>query len=364
VTASSGDVAVSDVPAPSGGMQFVAAGPPVPPAHRIYFYSSGDWEEFIKEWALGLEETYVQVKRLGGAGDQGIDVAGFKTDQQLEGPWDCFQGKHYAGPIDPSDAWPEVLKLLLHVDANDYVMPDSYRFLAPRGCSTSLNRLLSKPSKLRKKFLEAIEDGKPLAKTVDDATLARVRVLAAKTDFSIFRSVELHEALATHQKTQYYVARFGGAHLPAPSPFAGPPEEFEAHEANYVSELRKVYAEECSDDLTELETLRTHPKHGAHFVRQRFAFYAAESIRMDARDSVPDGTFEGLQTDVHDGVIETATKAHESGMARLTSVLEHSTTVDLSSHPLVSWASAQARRGICHQLANDERLTWTPGDSS
>jgi hypothetical protein len=361
VTGTKGVVVLSDVPKPVASTPFVLAGPPVSPAHRIAFYSSGDWEEFIKEWALGLEETYVQVKRLGGAGDEGIDVAGFKSHQQLEGPWDCFQGKHYAGPIGTSDAWPEILKILMHVEASDYVMPDSYSFLAPRGCGLTLNRLLSKPSKLRKKFLEAIATGESLVKGIDTETLARVHALVEQTDFSMFRSVELHEALETHKKTQHYVARFGAAHLPAPTPFSEPPNEVGQHEVTYISQLRKVYAEGCADDLSDINTVGTHPTFGEHFKRQRFAFYAAESIRMDARDAVPDGTFEKLQEDVHDSVIETAAAEHDSGMKRLTAVLEHSTVVDLSSHPLVSWAGPRARRGICHQLANDERLTWTTG---
>ncbi|MBF4161601.1 hypothetical protein ISG29_07845 [Nocardioides sp. CBS4Y-1] len=364
MTTSTQDVLISDMPIPSVGPQPTHTGPPVPPAQRIFFYSSGDWEEFIKEWALGLHESYTQVKRLGGSGDQGIDVAGFKSDAGLEGPWDCFQGKHYAGPIAPSDAWPEILKMFVHVDAGDYVLPDSYRFLAPQGCGTSLNRLLSKPTKLRVKFLEAIADGTSLTSGMDAALLSRVRKLAEESDFSMFKSVELHEALAVHQTTAYYVARFGGAHLPAPSAFSEPPKELGDHEVNYVSELRKVYAESCSDDLTDAATFGSHPRFGDHFKRQRYSFYAAESLRMDARDAVPEGTFERLQDDVHDGVIETSSAEHGSGMKRLTAVLEHSTLVDLTSHPLVSWAGPQARKGICHQLANDERLTWTPGEQS
>lgn len=355
-------VVLSDLPEPTAAIPIALAGPPVTPAQRISFYSSGEWEEFIKEWALALKPTYVQVKRLGGGGDEGIDIAGFKSDQQLEGPWDCFQGKHYAGPIAPSDAWPEMLKVFLHVDAGDYVMPDEYRFVAPRGCGTTLNRLLSKPTRLRQRFLEELADGKPLVADLDAATLKRVRELVQATDFSRFKSAELHDVLATHKTGPFHLARFGGTHLPAPSPFTEPPEEFADHEVGYISELRKVYAESCSDDLSDAAALAAHKDYGVHFKRQRFSFYAAESIRMDARDAVPDGTFQRLQDDVHDGVVETAEAEHDSGMKRLTAVLQHSTVLDLTSHPLVSWASPKARQGICHQLANDDRLTWTRAD--
>lgn len=352
-------VVSTDLPELSTNLPVSLAGPPVTPAQRISFYSSVEWEEFIKEWAIELRPAYQQVKRLGGGGDQGIDVAGFKSEHGFEGPWDLFQGKHYADPISPSDAWPEILKVFIHVDAGDYLMPETYNFLAPKGCGTTLNRLLGKPSKLREKFLLALADGTPLAQSVDSVALGRVRTLAASTNFSMFKSVELHEALGTHRSSNRHLARFGGTHLPSPTPFADPPNELQDDEVIYIGELRKVYAEACADDLSDPSTLGAHPDFGTHFKRQRFAFYAAESIRMDARDAVPDGTFERLQDDVHDGVVELAEADHDSGMKRLSGVLSHSTVLDLSSHPLMTWASPKARQGICHQLANEKRLSWT-----
>lgn len=350
---------LSDLPEPSVEIPLSLTGPPVTPAQRIAFYSSDEWEEFIKEWAIELKPAYLQVKRLGGSGDGGIDVAGFRSERGLEGVWDLFQGKHYAGPISPSDAWPEFLKMFIHVDAGDYVLPETYNFLAPKGCGTTLNRLLSKPSALKERFLLAIDDSTPLAKTVDAVALGRIRSLAQSTDFAMFKSVELHDALKTHETSNRHLARFGGTQLPSPRPFTDPPEAVHDDEVVYIAELRKVYSERCSDDLSDPVGIGAHPQFGKHFKRQRFAFYAAESIRMDARDAVPDGTFKRLQDDVHDGIIELAEADHDSGMKRLTEVLSHSTLLDLGSHPLVSWASPKARQGICHQLANEKRLTWT-----
>ena len=105
MTASTAGVVLSDLAKPVAGPPLTLAGPPVPPAQRIYFYPSGEWEEYIREWAQGLIEDYIQIKQLGGPGDQGIDVAAFKSEQGLEGPWDCFQGKHYTRELRPADAW-------------------------------------------------------------------------------------------------------------------------------------------------------------------------------------------------------------------------------------------------------------------
>ena len=135
------------------------------PLNASISHPSGEREEFIREWAQGLDEDYIQIKQLGGPGDQGIDVAAFKSEQGLEGPWDCFQGKHFARELRPADAWAEILKVFLHVDAGDYVLPDTYQFLDPKGCGGTLNRLLSKPTKLRGGFLAALDAGGSLVRT-------------------------------------------------------------------------------------------------------------------------------------------------------------------------------------------------------
>lgn len=358
MTASTAKLLLTDLGAPIAGPSLTLTGPSVPPAQHIYFYASDEWEEFIKEWAQGLEQGYFQIKRLGGPGDQGIDVAAFKTANGLEGPWDCFQGKHYGRELRPADAWVEMLKVFSHVDAGDYTLPDTYQFLAPKGCGVSLNRLLSTPTKLREKFLAALGSDGPLVADIDHDALGRIKDLAAATAFSMFRSVELHEALLTHEKTKYHIRRFGTPNLNR-SEVGDPPEQVSAHETNYIVELRKVYAENCGDDLTDNGKIGSHPKFGDHFRRQRLSFYSAEALRLDVRDAVPEGTFERLQDDVRAGIIETAEAQHDSGMNRLTAVLNHATLLDLSAHPLVSLTRPNDRKGICHQLANDSRVTWT-----
>lgn len=210
------------VPVASASPSPSLSGSPVPPAHRIYFYPPDEWEIFISEWATGLAVAYQQIKRLGGPGDRGVDVAGFKTERGLEDSWDCFQAKHYAGSLTLSDAIPEMLKLFRGVVDAYFVLPDQYVFVAPRGCGSSLNRLLSKPTELRKKFLEAIDTRGAATKGLDEATLQSVRDLAAASDFSIFRSLELNEMLDVHRATPYFAARFGMS-LPARPPVGQTP---------------------------------------------------------------------------------------------------------------------------------------------
>lgn len=342
----------------SGHVSAAMAGPPIPPQGRLRLYSSDEWEEFIREWATGLTPSYVQIKRFGGSGDHGADIAAFKTKRGLEGSWDCFQAKHYSRVLSFSDAAPEMLKVFRSVLSDHYTLPDSYQFLAPRGCGTQLNQLLSAPTKLRKRFLEEIDRGEGWAKGLGAQEVEAVIGMAKTADFSLFRSIELLDALETHTRTPYHAARFGTA-LALRPPHEVPPEDLADHETRYVEQLIDVYGEKDPSRSFDPYTLAAAPdRYGKHFLRQRVAFYKAESLRVYARDSVPPGTFELLEEDVYSGVVDVVESDHADGYTRLSSALAQVGTLDLNRHKLISVSEIDDRKGICHRLANVDRLIW------
>ncbi|MFF4026305.1 ABC-three component system protein [Nocardia elegans] len=355
---------LADVPVPSpviAGVSF--GGPPISPMGRISLYTADDWEEFVREWVQGLKASYVQIKRFGGAGDRGADIAAFKTVAGMEGPWDCFQCKHYDRSLGFAAAWPEILKVFVSVLDGRYTMPDTYHFAAPKGCSTQFNVQLSQPTKLKQDFLDKLKDPKVAKKVgkevLSAARLADVENLARVTDFSLFRSVELAEMLDVHRETCWYAYRF--ATMPAPRPGPEPvPPALSDHETRYIEQLLAVYAERHPELGLQTDSVSSDATVGAHFRRQRERFYRAEQLRVYARDAVPPGTFDQLQNEIHEGVIDTAEADHENGFQRLNKVLDLVGTLDLNRHTLISVAGIEDRKGICHQLANDDRLTWVP----
>lgn len=333
------------------------SGPIMTPRQHIFFYSPDEWERFIREWVTALGTTYVQVKRLGGPNDRGADVAGFKSDRQFEGPWDCYQGKHYAEALTPADAFPEILKVFVSVIGRHYTLPDRYAFVAPKGCGPTLNRLLSTPTKLQAWFLKDLTRPDGPARDLGEDLRNGVVELAKTTDFTRFQSVEIEDLLEAHRKTPYYVGRFGTP-VPTRPAHDGAPDEIGPNETRYVAQLIEIYSEKEPSESLAPETASSHSQFGRHFQRQRESFYSAEALRLHARDSVPPGTFEALQTDVYSGVVEVAEASHPCGMDRLTSVLTTSGQLDLSAHALISVSRLGDRKGICHQLANEDRLTW------
>lgn len=330
----------------------------IAPRKVIQTYDSADWEVFIEEWATGLSPTYVSVRRFGGSGDRGVDVAGFKTDRGFEDEWDCFQGKHYNKSLTPSNAWPEMLKVfLLPVRTPLYTLPSSYSFIAPRGLGTDLAHLISTPTELREKFLKQVESSEAkMFKELDDDTRNAVHTLASATDFSMFSTVEVLMLLDQHKMTPYYAARFGGG-LPDRPTSEAPPQTVSPDELVYLAKLVDGYQERYLT-VDSIASAAMHAKAGSHLQRQRESFFRAEALRTFARDRVPPNTFQGLQNELFDAVVETADAEHFDGLERLRRTLEQAVNAQLSANALIQVTEPADRRGICHQLANDDRLTW------
>lgn len=100
----------------------VIHGPSIPPQQRLLTYSPGQWEDFVQEWAhYCLKKVYVQVQRFSGAGDMGIDVAGFVDEKRLQGVWDNYQCKHYDHALWPGDVWAEFGKIIWYSFKGEYV---------------------------------------------------------------------------------------------------------------------------------------------------------------------------------------------------------------------------------------------------
>lgn len=332
--------------------------PELSPAHVISHYSGDQWEEFAHELVEGIQSThgYLLVKQMGGPGDLGIDVAGFKTANGLEGPWDCYQCKQYAAPLQPSDAWPEILKTFRAAVAGECVMPDAYYFVAPKGAGLKLNKMLSQPTKAKEDFSSWLATHAPTpAMNADERT--RVAALVAATDFAMFDALQARHVISMHAQTRYYALRFNSP-LPERRDSEVVPGPYTGDEKRYVDQLVAAYRERHPADDLDRGNVAAHPIRGGHFKRQRQAFFRAESLRVYARESTPEGTFDSLQADVHAGVVELAESDHADGYTRAQAVLQASASIDLNSHRLIERADLDDRKGICHQLVNDERLTW------
>ena len=185
---------------------------------------------------------------------------------------------------------------------------------------------------------------------------APLRAYVDAFDFSIFDAKTSLQLVDDHRSTPVHSARFGGG-LPTRPTASKPPTALATTESRYVTQLLHAYSEHTGLTVADPSAL-SPPKLKDHFRRQRESFYEAESLRVFARDKVPVGTFEALQEDIYDAVIDEHDANHVDGYAKVCAVTKSAREVQITANALISCTKPKDRDGICHQLVNDERLRW------
>lgn len=350
--------------APSGTPSTVTAahvmsGLPMPKPVRVKMFSPDEWEQFAEEYATSLKSHYAKVRRFAGAGDMGVDIAGFATDQGFSGGWDNYQCKRYNHPLRPGDIWVELGKIIFYSFSGEYSAPSKYFFCASQDIGTSLQRLLADSTKLKQKCRD--EWAKNCAAQITDTQVVALEgdLLAYfdAFDFSIFSSKSALELIDGHAKTQFHAVRFGGGLPPRPAHLP-PPDEPQHHESRYIRQLLDAYGDHAGAQYADIPSLTANPPMHGNFRRQRERFYHAEALRNFARDTVPEGTFANLQEEIYQAVADVCEVDHPNGFQRMTAAVAQAASVSSTSNPLSPATNVQDRQGICHQLANDDRLQW------
>jgi hypothetical protein len=336
-------------------------GTPIPPIEKLKIFSAEQFEDFIREWATGFlkkQGKYLECKKCSGAGDKGRDVIAIIDSAK----WENFQCKHYDHPLSPSDVYVELGKLLYYTHKKDYTVPHYYYFVSPRGLGPKLNDLLSKPDELKTLLFNSWET------YCKKGIISNQEILLEETfldyfnsfDFSIFKGYDPHQLIEEHHTTPYYACRFGGGLQKKRSFRTAPPSSIATNELVYTTKLFAAYTDfkkisiSCTLDLTNDDELFNH------FNRQREGFYSADSLNQFSRDTFPTEVdyFDDLKNEFYRGVVDVANNRYADGYQRVKATTNFAKTLNISSNPLGSQVNMEDREGICHHLANEDKLTW------
>lgn len=348
-------------------------GPRLEPKEYVCLYSDKKFEAFIEEWTFYYLKQicgeYVRVTSSSGAGDRGRDVIGY-VDETISPPvCDVFQCKHYKNPVTTSEFMPELAKLCKHTFDKTIPIPRKYWLVAPQDVGPGLGELLETPDKVLKKLKESWKDTKkkPLLKVGGTAVPldGALEKFVDAFDFSIVKPKPILEVISEFEETNRYAQRFGGG-LTKPLPSTSTPSQFGANETRYVKQLVAVYSHDSGDRTIEASQLlgNSSTTVGRHFNRSRERFYFAETIREFAKDNLPDGfEYQTIQTEVLDGVIDTVEADYDKALDRVNATTDMASGLSIGEHPLKPYLKSQSLKGICHQLVNDEQITWISGDA-
>ena len=335
----------------------VANGMPILPVNRIKLFSPGDWEQFVLE-ALRASGKYAHVERLGGAGDEGRDVIAYVEKPSSIGAWDNYQAKHYDHPLRPSDIWSELGKLCYHTHVKAYTLPREYMFAAPKDVGIKLSKLLKNPNALKTGLLREWDGNCRTAISQKEILLTpQLQAHINSIDFSMFSFIPVLELLDYHRKAPEYALRFGGGLPPRPIP-PTPPDGVQHKEKRYVEQLLEAYADKLTINSLQLNELAQKKDLLDHFDRSRQAFFYAEGLRSFSRDSAPSGAFDQLTGEVHDGVVEVVEAEYPNGYERVCKTVHAAGQLPIQANVLRDRIFTKDKQGICHHLANDNRIVW------
>lgn len=327
----------------------------VPAIDLLRIFSPGQWEDFALEWAHSLKASYHRVERCGGAGDLGRDVVAFVSDDE----WHNYQCKHYKDPLQPNQVILELGKLCYYVHEKAFSAPSKYFFVAPQGAGNSLSLLLKKPDELRARLIKdwAAKCEEHITTTKKVPLAGDLRTFVEGFDFSVISYVPPLDLIEQHAQTRWHAARFPGG-LPARPPTEIPDLEDETFESPYIERLLEAYSDHTGATLSVAD-LAAHDSLHRHLLRSRERFFHAESLRNFSRDTLPPGQFDDLQEEFYDGVIDTVEDAgHPDGFQRVKAATGRAQQLDPTNNALRQVLGVKDKAGICHQLADDDRIKW------
>jgi len=228
-----------------------------------------------------------------------------------------------------------------------------------RGIGTKLNSLLKSLNKLKQELIANWGKHclKEITSTKEIPLVGNFLAYVDGFNFTIFQGKQPLALIDEHKASPYHLARFGGG-FPARPITPCPPTAIGANETKYVEQLYLAYGDHLKKPVASTADLGK-PALREHFARQREAFYQAEALRVFVRDKVEPGTFERLQDEIYAGVIDTHDDDYDDGYRRVVAVTKAAQDMAITANPIAPIAQTQDRRGICHQLANDEKLKWT-----
>ena len=337
----------------------VLIGPQIEPIKRLYQYSDKEWEEFIEEWLDIRKSSYIEVERLGGAGDKGRDVIAYIDKNIPNYTWDCYQCKHYLNPITPSDIWSEFGKILYFTYKKDYPIPRKYYFVAPKGVGVSLTDLLNNPDNLKKRLNENWDKScKKNISAIQEVVLeGEFLEYFNKFDFSIFERILPKLIISEHLSHPNHIKRFGGG-LPRREK-CKIPDEIQKYELQYIDQLIKAYnTDNATNSFKSLEDFNKLEPYGGHFNRARESFHTAEQLRNFSRDTLGEEIFEDFQNEIYHGVIDISENNEKNKFHNVKKVEQEAMKITIESNPLKSRCGVIDKKGICHQLVNESKIKW------
>jgi hypothetical protein len=324
---------------------------------QILSLTDPELEQFTREWVAQKKSTYVQIIRFSGPRDMGRDVVGFYSQEQHEGHWDNYQCKQYGQTLSLADALLEIGKIIYYAHLGNFSAPTNYYLVVPRGLKRNLRSFINRPAAFKEELIREWEkycgDKIHTNKTVALDVALREAIMAF--NFANIIHVDI-DYLVCDQDIAPVLFKWFGAD-PGPAPYGQTPIEIHDSELPYINKLVKAYNEKEGTAFNDIKEVMQHSEYGKHLALQRERYYDADAFKRFYRDNTNQETLEIFEKDMYHGVIDTCMSVHTNQLACIQAVMAQAANVQVSG-PLAPHARVPIKQGICHHLANEDRIKW------
>ncbi|MGX9699488.1 ABC-three component system protein [Janthinobacterium lividum] len=335
----------------------VATGTPISPLVRLTTWDEDTWEEFTLEFVSCIKEKYDKVVRCGGGGDMGRDVIAYTATG-----WVNYQCKHYSDKLSVAEVVLEVGKLIYYSYNKEYVLPEKYYFISPKGSSTHLIKVIN--DKTGKSLKEEVLDRweKSIKTNITstakiDLTIDLKKYIDEEVDFTIFDDIPPIRLIELHRSTPYHEIRFGIYSRKRPMPATAPTEVNWGLEQTYVQALLDAFSEYKKSPVN-LTSLPMYQKLHTEFNSARNNYFCATSLDLFSRDWLPLSSFQELKEECYEAISPTVNLTYAEGYTRYLKVCEATSQVSYESHPLKFYMKIQDKKGLVHHIVNDKKFSW------
>lgn len=333
----------------------------IPPLDRLKIMGEDNFEDLVLEWANGyVKNKYLKVSRMAGSGDKGRDIVAYFEDRK----YDIYQCKHYEKTLSPSNYWVEFGKLCYYTYNESYNVPRKYYIVASNGIGQKLRDLIDNPKQINDELINQWDTHckKGITKKVNITLGGDLLKYIKKFDFSIVDELTPITLIEQYSQTAYYKFRFGGGIKKRIKPIVSEVISNEEQEFKYIKELFKVYCYESGQDIRSITQLKENRKLFQHLTRQREDFYIAQSLKRFSRDEYLDTEpYIEVRNQVFKGVIDYCEEEHKNYYKKVNGALTMARNISLESMEF-GILSSEEKVGMCHDLVNDNELSWVEGD--
>ena len=314
---------------------------------------------------------------MGGSGDSGRDLVAY-IDSDMN-KFDIYQCKQYDKPLSPAAYMVEFGKLCYYTFIGEYNVPQKYYIVASNGIGKSLRSLIENPSEINTKLIEEWDDKCGKKRQIISEGINYLRIEGSfyfgigclfllygyyrgiqKAEMSLVSDVSPITLIEDFSSSVWYKYHFGGGLKRRPK-YERPPEKLEPDEKKlpYVRQLLQVYSKEGQQEYKTQDELKQEQGFYKHFLRQREGYFSAQSLKRFVRDELVDEeSYEQLKDQVEYGVMDIYERKYESELQRVKSTTQQANTLNISNDEIKN-VTVQDKTGMCHELVNESRLTWS-----